>query len=80
MQQEAVVLCAYLTSRAQQPTDAPLAHRDPLIEVTLKRYAGVCKQCHVSVVNLEHHARGPLHGRFSLVHMLPAGDGLFSPM
>ena len=41
MQQEAVVLCAYLASRAQQPTDVPAAHRDPLIEVILKRYAGV---------------------------------------
>ena len=43
MQQEAVVLCAYLASRAQQPTDVPSAHRDPLVEVILKRYAGTCK-------------------------------------
>ena len=43
MQQEAVVLCAYLASRAQQPTDIPSASKDPLVEVILKRYAAGCK-------------------------------------
>ena len=41
MQQQAVVLCAYLASRGQQPTEIPSAPKDPLVEVILKRYAGV---------------------------------------
>ena len=50
MQQQAVVLCAYLASRGQQPTEIPSAPKDPLVEVILKRYAGVyqpalCGKC-----------------------------------
>ena len=39
MQQEAVALCAYLASRAQQPMGVPSASRDPLVELILKRCA-----------------------------------------